>query len=57
MRITARPHPASRVNELLGGRAKGLVNLLRRSLEERRIECMGYVEASDDDGFRFVRTW
>jgi hypothetical protein len=35
--------------------------LLRRFLErpdlERVVQAMGYIESSDADGFRFVRTW
>ena len=30
---------------------------LQRSDEDKSIEAMGYVEGSDEDGFRFVRTW
>jgi hypothetical protein len=34
-----------------------LLAFSRRPPESRSIACMGYVEASDNDGFRYRRTW
>jgi hypothetical protein len=34
-----------------------LASYLRRSPENKTIKVMGYVAASDDDGFRYHRTW
>lgn len=35
----------------------GLEAFLGRSDEDKSIDSMGYVEGTDEDGFRFVRTW
>lgn len=35
----------------------GLEAFLKRSNEDKSLDSMGYVEGSDEDGFRFVRTW
>jgi hypothetical protein len=35
----------------------GLEAYLRRSDKDKSLESMGYVEGTDEDGFRFVRTW
>jgi hypothetical protein len=37
--------------------ATAFASFLRRSPADKSIEAMGYVAASDDDGFRYVRTW
>jgi hypothetical protein len=37
--------------------ATDFANFLRRSSENKSIKVMGYVVASDDDGFRYQRTW
>ena len=36
---------------------RGLLSFSQRSQEDRPLECMGYREAEDDDGFRYERTW
>lgn len=45
------------VNDLLGDRASGLLDFLRRLPEDKTIGAMGYAEGDDDRGFRFIRTW
>jgi hypothetical protein len=45
------------VNDLTGGRAPSLVDFTRRAPEDRTIEAMGFQEAADSSGFRFVCTW
>jgi hypothetical protein len=35
----------------------GLEAFLTRSDEDKSLDSMGYVEGTDEDGFRFVRTW
>jgi hypothetical protein len=35
----------------------GLEAYLKRSDEDKSLASMGYVEGTDEDGFRFVRTW
>jgi hypothetical protein len=35
----------------------GLEAFLKRSDEDKSLASMGYVEGTDEDGFRFVRTW
>jgi hypothetical protein len=35
----------------------GLDAFLHRSDEDKSINSMGYTEGTDEDGFRFVRTW
>jgi len=37
--------------------ASGLEAFLKRSDADKSLESMGYVEGTDEDGFRFVRTW
>lgn len=37
--------------------AQALAGYLQRSPENKTIEIMGYVPGSDDDGFRYQRTW
>lgn len=34
-----------------------LLDFLTRDDEDRSVAAMGYIEARDDDGFRFERTW
>jgi hypothetical protein len=35
----------------------GLEAYLKRSDEDKSLASMGYVEGTDEDGFRFLRTW
>ena len=44
-------------NARLGGAADSLVEFAGREPWNRGIDVMGYVESSDQDGFKFVRTW
>jgi hypothetical protein len=37
--------------------ATALASFLRRSPADKSLKAMGYVAASDDDGFRYHRTW
>jgi hypothetical protein len=37
--------------------ADGLRSFLRRSARDRSLEAMGYIAHSDDQGFRYKRTW
>lgn len=37
--------------------AQALTAFIGRKPEDQTLECMGYKEGTDKDGFRFVRTW
>jgi len=58
-RLTANPEAMfERAAALLSPKAaSALASYLQRSPENKSIKVMGYVVASDDDGFRYQRTW
>lgn len=43
--------------DLLPPAATAMRQFVARKPEDQRIEAMGYVESSDDGGFRYERTW
>ncbi|TVT40862.1 hypothetical protein FNH05_23310 [Amycolatopsis rhizosphaerae] len=47
----------SAINDLSGGRARSLVDFLRRPPEDKSIEAMGFEEGDDKQGFRFLSNW
>jgi hypothetical protein len=58
-RLSAAPEPVlERAAALLSPKAAtAFASFLRRTPATKSIRAMGYVAASDDDGFRYVRTW
>jgi hypothetical protein len=42
--------------ELTGGHARGLLDFLRRSPDDRTIKTVGYEEGNDKWGFRFLHS-
>ena len=50
-------HQFSAANDLLGGQAPELTKFVQRTPSDRSIQAMAYVEGTDPQGFRFLRTW
>ncbi|WP_295637665.1 hypothetical protein [uncultured Methylibium sp.] len=47
----------SAAGKVAGPGSRALSAFVERKPEDQTLECMGYREGSDKDGFRFVRTW
>lgn len=48
---------ASNASKVPGKGAQALLAFVSRKPEDQSLDCMGYREGSDADGFRFERTW